>query len=183
MHPLEGHLRVGLAVVVEFQVPQRRLPGSLRVTALAAHEGLAYRPMRLIFLVAVAATLALADEDSQALPVGPCMAFLAVDDLMFCLECPARLRVVEVLLAADCLPAHQVETAASMILVALLAGLTSYQPRGVKALICLDSFAQIFVIMAAETFVAVHALTAVVASVALVLPIQARVTGRELTWR
>ncbi len=174
---LLGKLRVALLVVVEVESRLRRLPGNLRMAALALHKRLAIKAVGLIALVAASTELVFAKVEATTCLVLLLVAILALKDLVFVAKRPACQFVIEALfLALDRSPTHHVEASALVIEVAVLAVLPPHFGGGVVALAGSNSLFQIVVVVTVEALVAVDALAVVdVAIVAAILVIESSV--------
>jgi hypothetical protein len=170
--------------VVELEDLLLRLPHALAVAALARQHLLALELVRLILLVAAlrAAQPIRAHVHPEALGlVARGVALRAVGARVLAVERPAGELVIEGLLAAlDRGPAHEIEAAVLVLLVADLALLALDQRRRVEALAGRDPRAQVLVIVTAEALVVRQIARAVdVAVVALVLRVERGVARRE----
>ena len=175
---LERHGRVARRVVIELLVALLRRPRGVEVAAIAAQQR---RPQRAVGLVLVAAAAGVvgAEVRAQALAVGALVAVVARHRGVLARELPAGQPVIERLGAADRAPAHQIEAAAAVLLVAQLAVAAGGLGRGVEALAGVDARLQVAVIVTAQALRGADRAIGLVAGVAAVGVVERRVALRQ----
>jgi hypothetical protein len=181
--PLERHRRLRLVVVVEVERRPLRLPRRLAVATLAPLMRLADVAVRLLLLVAGAAGWLGPEERAQPLLVDRLVAVGAVGRRVFPPQRPAGQIVVERLHAAERAPAHEVELATAVVLVAQLAGDALDLDRDVQALALGDAPAQVLVVVTAQALGAGDRVVGLVARAALIRRVERGVAARQLARR
>ncbi len=181
--PLERHRGLRLVVVVEVERRPLRLPRRLAVATLAPLMRLADVAVRLLLLVAGAAGRLGPEERAQPLLVDRLVAVGAVGRRVFPPQRPAGQIVVERLHAAERAPAHEVELATAVVLVAQLAGDALDLDRDVQALALGDAPAQVLVVVTAQALGAGDRVVGLVARAALIRRVERGVAARQLARR
>src|SRR6185436_12468330 len=141
---------LGRIVVIEVERPLRRLPYRLGVAALAARARRAHLAVRLILGVAAVAGAGGAEVRPQPLPVRGRVAARAVGARVLALQRPARQRVIELRRGADRHPAHRIEAAAAVLLVAQPARPALHLLRRVEADPGVDPLLEVLVVVTAQ---------------------------------
>ena len=126
--------------------------------------------------MASAAALALANKNSKPLTIAFLVTVLAGNHFVLRFQRPACLKVIELFDAPNGFPAHQIEAAAAMLLMTLLAFRVLHSRRGMEALVGGNALAQVFMVVTPKAFAAGQRLAIGVALIAVLLAIQGRVT-------
>jgi hypothetical protein len=169
--------------MIELEARLLRLPLRLGVAALAAQVDRADLAVRLVLVVAARARALGVEVRAQALLVDRLVATGAVGDGVLAAQLPAGELVIERLRPADRAPAHEIEAAAAMLLVAHLARPVLHPRRGVKAFAGVDPLLEVLVIVAREALGGRHGIVGLVAARALILAIDRGVARGELARR
>src|SRR5213078_3690831 len=176
----ERHRGLVPVVVIELEPRLLRLPLRLAVAALAAQVDRADLAVRLILGVAARTRAIGVEVRAQALLVERLVTGGAVGDRVLAPELPARELVIERPGPTDRGPAHQIEAAAAVLLVAYLARPVHDPGRRVEALVGVDPPLEVLVVVAGQAPGGRHRVVGLVAARALILAIDRGVARGEL---
>ncbi len=178
---LDRHRGLRLVIVIELELGLRWLPRARGVAVAALLVNLADRAVLGVLRVAAAARLVRVEIGPQPLRlVARGVAGLALGGGVLALECEGRELVIERLRAVDRGPAHEVEVAAAVLLVAQLARTALDLDRDVEAFAAIDLGLEIRVIMTAEALVGGDRVVGLVTGGALILGVETRVALGQL---